>query len=84
MNYELIVVPMGFNEHIDTDSSRPKCMKCAEKLELVEQFINAEGARYNHTNYEGLFSICPKCGSSHLELLTGDVDFEGPVVLGWN
>jgi hypothetical protein len=60
------------------------CTMCHTEITLIDEFVNVAGMPQTRTDYEGLFSICPSCCTPHLELISGDVDFEGPVLIGWD
>ncbi|MFE4029215.1 hypothetical protein ACFX4N_23960 [Priestia sp. YIM B13551] len=87
MSYELVVIPMDYSKHIkqkrNQTISYSSCVLCDEELELLDEFINVAGIPQARTEYEGLFSICPLCGTAHLELLSQEVEFKGPVLIGW-
>ncbi|BCT30337.1 hypothetical protein [Bacillus velezensis] len=84
MAYELVLVPKSYTEHKDPRTEGSNCVMCnEEKLELIEEFLNIAGIPTGKTDFEGLFSLCPGCNTAHLELVSGDVDFTGPVLIGW-
>ncbi|MEX3713493.1 hypothetical protein ABFV99_13910 [Cytobacillus horneckiae] len=87
MSYELVLIPMVYTGHlIETGlNSHSKCVMCQEgDLQLLDEFINIAGIIHPKAEYEGIFSICPECSTAHLELLTGSVDFKGPILIGWD
>lgn len=83
MSYELVLVPMDYKKHIKPENNHSTCALCSDELELIDEFLNVAGMPKGRTDYEGLFSVCPQCGTPHLELVSGDVDFKGPVLIGW-
>ncbi|MES9681621.1 hypothetical protein ABWK22_01570 [Gottfriedia acidiceleris] len=65
-------------------SSYSICTMCnVEELQLIDEFVNVAGMPQQRTDFEGIFSICPGCTTAHLELISGEVDFKGPVLIGW-
>lgn len=85
MSYELVVIPMDYKKHLveKPTTTYSTCTMCSEPLELIDEFVNVAGMPLTRTDYEGLFSICPQCTTPHLELISGEVDFKGPVLIGW-
>ena len=80
MAYELVLIPMDYTKHLNHDESH--CVMCGQKLAVIDEFMNVPSMPDLDTNFEGLFSICEECTTPHLELLS-EVDFKGPVLIGW-
>ncbi|PFK99938.1 hypothetical protein COJ01_17995 [Priestia megaterium] len=85
MSYELVLVPMDYTKHLRQvgATNQSTCTMCNNDLELIEEFLNVAGMPHTKTEFESIFSICPDCGTAHLELVSGIVDFKGPVLIGW-
>lgn len=83
MNYELVLVPMDYKKHILPKNNQSTCTLCSEELVLIDEFLNDKHVQLGSTEFEGIFSICAQCGTPHLELVDGDVDFKGPVLISW-
>lgn len=85
MNYEMVLIPMNYQQHMITGSTcRSSCILCEEELVDVESFTNVEGDNPQNTDYEGKLKMCVPCTMPHLELVQDVVDFQEPVVIGWN
>ncbi|ARO21465.1 hypothetical protein B2J90_29155 (plasmid) [Bacillus tropicus] len=85
MSYELMLIPMDYKKHLKGEGTKAtsSCIMCGSELALIDEFTNVAGMPQSHTDYEGIFSVCPQCTTPHLELLSGVVDFKGPVLIGW-
>lgn len=76
---------MEYKGHLVTKgtTTRSSCAMCNEDLELIDEFVNVAGMPQTQAEYQGLFSVCSHCFTPHLELLSGEVEFKGPVLIGW-
>ena len=79
MNYELTLIPMGYESHIR--DSHACCIHCEEKMDLIDHFFDTKELTIEH---EGLLYACSNCGANHLELLNSVMEFESPVVIEWD
>lgn len=79
MNYELTLIPMGYDLHIKGKDAH--CVHCDAKLDLIDQFAATKELLIE---YEGLLYACSDCGMNHLELLNTVTEFESPVVIEWD
>lgn len=79
MNYELTLIPTGYQKHIKGKDAH--CVHCDTKLDLIDQFLATEELPVEH---EGLLYACSYCGANQLELLSSVTEFELPIVIGWD
>lgn len=80
--YELLLVPPGYNQLKSVPDT--ECFMCNSKLQVIDTFINLKELPECATEFESRFSICEECSTPHLTLITGEVDFNGPVLIGWD
>ncbi|UOE58127.1 hypothetical protein [Cytobacillus oceanisediminis] len=81
MKYNMMILPPDYEGN--KLSNHPSCVMCGEQLELIDEFLNVKSLPDMSTDFESLFSLCQGCGMPHLELVSGDVDFLGPVLIAW-